>query len=94
MILTLDLPTELELRLNKEAARRRIAPQSLVIETLSTQLPSSQQTHDAVGLLQSWMNADDAPEQQATGEFLVQALDEDRLSNRQLFPPELKGRTW
>ena len=25
---------------------------------------------------------------------LIRTLDEDRLSSRQLFPPELKGKTW
>ena len=46
---------------------------------------------EAVKLLQSWL---DDEEQKETGEYLIQALDEDRLSNRQLFSPELKGVTW
>ena len=33
-------------------------------------------------------------EQKETGDYLVRTLDEDRLSDRQLFPPELKGVTW
>lgn len=45
-------------------------------------------------LLQSWIQDGDGKEQKETGEFLVQALDEDRLSDRPLFPPELKGVTW
>lgn len=45
-------------------------------------------------LIQSWIQDGDAQEQKETGEFLVQALDEDRLSDRPLFPPELKGVTW
>ena len=45
-------------------------------------------------LLQSWIQDGDAQEQKETGELLVQALDEDRLSDRPLFPPELKGVTW
>ena len=45
-------------------------------------------------LLQSWIQDGDAQEQKETGEFLVQTLDEDRLSDRPLFPPELKGVTW
>jgi hypothetical protein len=35
-----------------------------------------------------------ATEQQETGEYLIRVLDEDRLSERKLFPPELKGVTW
>ena len=42
-----------------------------------------------------WLNdEDDTAEQQETGEYLIQALDEDRLSDRKLFPSELKGVTW
>ncbi|MEG4273373.1 MULTISPECIES: hypothetical protein [unclassified Microcoleus] len=37
------------------------------------------------------MDEEDAEEQQETGEYLIHALDEDRLSDRQLFPIELKG---
>ena len=47
-----------------------------------------------VNLLQSWMDEEDAEEQQETGEYLIQALDEDSLSERKLFPIELKGVTW
>jgi hypothetical protein len=35
-----------------------------------------------------------ATEQQETGDYLIRVLDEDRLSERKLFPPELKGVTW
>jgi hypothetical protein len=47
-----------------------------------------------VSLLQSWMDEGDDQEQKETGEYLVQALDEDRLSDHSLFPQELKGVTW
>lgn len=45
-------------------------------------------------LLQSWITGGDADEQRETGEYLIRALDEDRLSGRRLFPPELKGVSW
>nr|WP_228053364.1 hypothetical protein [Nodosilinea sp. LEGE 07298] len=45
-------------------------------------------------MLQSWIDDEDVEDQQSTGQYLLQALDEDRLSDRQLFPPELKGLTW
>ena len=45
-------------------------------------------------MLQSWLDAEDVEEQRETGDYLVRALDEDRLSDRRLFPPELKGVTW
>lgn len=40
----------------------------------------------AIRLLQSWIDEGDAEEQRETGEYLMQALDEDRLSDRKLFP--------
>ena len=46
------------------------------------------------GLLQSWMNDGSEEEQRETIAFLLRALDEDRLSDRQLFPEELEGKTW
>ena len=45
-------------------------------------------------MIQSWMEEDDAGEQRETIEHLIHALDEDRLSNRKLFPEELKGKSW
>lgn len=45
-------------------------------------------------LIQSWIEEDDPREQRETLEGLVRALDEDRLSNRKLFPPALKGKSW
>ena len=57
-------------------------------------LPSKDPRKDLVELLQSWIEEGDAQEQQETGESLIEALDQDRLSGRRLFPPELKGVTW
>jgi len=47
-----------------------------------------------LSLLKSWIEEGDADEQRETGEYLLQALDEDRLSDRKLFPSELKGISW
>ena len=44
-------------------------------------------------LIRSWSDAA-AGEQRETLEQLVRGLDEDRLSDRKLFPRELKGKTW
>lgn len=52
---------------------------------------------DAEGLgalIRSWLGEEDADEQRETLESLVRALDEDRLSDRKLFPEELKGKSW
>jgi hypothetical protein len=40
----------------------------------------------AIDLLHSWREEGDEEEQRETWEFLKQALDEDRLANRLLFP--------
>ncbi len=45
-------------------------------------------------LIQSWMEGSDANEQGETIAYLIRALDEDRLSDRKLFPRELKGKSW
>ena len=61
-------------------------------------LPEDRETQERAtclgALFQSWMQEDDAGEQRETLEHLVRALDEDRLSNRKLFPEELKGKSW
>jgi hypothetical protein len=51
-------------------------------------------TLELEALFESWATEGDSEEQSKTGEFLIQALDEDRLSERQLFPPERRGVTW
>ena len=48
------------------------------------QIPQNPQVLE--DLLQSWEEHDDEQEQQETWEYLRQVLDEDRLSNRLLFP--------
>lgn len=49
---------------------------------------------DLNGLIESWMGDEDAEDQRETIEHLVRALDENRLSDRKLFPKELKGKSW
>ena len=94
MTLTLTLPPELERRLAEEAARKGVPPEQYTLQLLSEHLPAADRRAEAVRLLQSWLDEGDAAEQTETGDYLVRALDEDRLSDRKLFPPELKGVTW
>ena len=50
---------------------------------------------EAIGaLIDSWAESEDHGEQRETFERLVEGLDRDRLSERKLFPEELKGRSW
>jgi hypothetical protein len=94
MTLTIELNPELEQRLAREADRRGIPAEALTLELLKEHLPTKDTRSELVALLQSWVEEGDAEEQQETGEYLIHALDEDRLSDRKLFPAELKGITW
>lgn len=93
MTLTLNLPPDLEARLEHEAERQGVPVAALTLRLLDRHLPSNGLQGGLAKLLESWVH-EDAQEQRETGEYLVRALDEDRLSDRPLFPPELKGQTW
>ena len=58
-------------------------------------MESPEQRAECLGtLIRSWTDEGDPEEQRETIEHLVRALDENRLSNRKLFPEELKGKSW
>jgi endonuclease/exonuclease/phosphatase family metal-dependent hydrolase len=60
-------------------------PTSKPLRVATTDLKTQQQKREqAIKLLQSWRE-DDEEEQKETWEYLKQALDEDRLSDRKLF---------
>lgn len=61
---------------------------------MRTRAASSARVIRLSALLRAWVEDGDAQEQKATGEYLIQALDEDRPSERPHFPAELKGVTW
>lgn len=94
MTLKLSLPRDLEERLQHEAERQGLSADTLTLRLLDQHLPARDNRAELVRLLQSWIEDRDVEEQTETGEFLVKALDEDRLSDRPLFPPELRGVTW
>lgn len=94
MTLTLNLPPDLEERLQHEAERKGLPAAALTLQLLDQYLPSKSPQEELTELLRSWMVEGDAQEQRETGEYLIRTLDEDRLSDRSLFPPELKGVTW
>ena len=93
MTLKIELTPELEQRLTREADRRGVPAETVTLDLLNQHLPTKDRQTELVSLLQSWIEGD-ADEQRETGEFLIHALDEDRLSDRRLFPPELEGTTW
>jgi len=94
MTLRLPLTPDLEQRLTKAAEQSALGVEALALQILDANLPQQDGRSQAVALLQSWIDDPNTGEQQETGDFLIRALDEDRLSNRKLFPPELKGVTW
>jgi hypothetical protein len=99
MTLTLNLPSEIEKYLLQEANRQGLSIESVTLQLLRNvillgQKQIGQKQTEAVNLLQSWMDDEDIEEQQETGQYLIHTLDEDRLSERKLFPVEMKGVTW
>ena len=94
MTLTLHLPLELEQRLLQAASRRGFSLDEYTVHLLDKYLPPTDRRTEIVTLLQSWLDEKNPEEQQETGEYLIRTLDEDRLSDRQLFPAELKDISW
>ena len=95
MNVTLNLTPELGHRLQRAAQHHGVSADAYTLQLLDRLLPCDGQASDLVSLLQSWIDGeDDAGEQRETGEHLVRALDEDRLSGRPLFPTGHKGVTW
>lgn len=94
MTLNLDLPPELEQYLLQEAERQGLSVEAMTLQLLTNSIQLRQKQAEVVDMLQSWIDDEDVEEQQETGEYLIQVLDEDRLSDRKLFPLEMKGVTW
>ncbi len=94
MTLTLKLNDDLDQRLTREAKRRGLPADQFALNVLDQSLPRQDRKAQALSLLQSWVDDDDAGEQKETGDYLIQALDQDRLSDRSLFPEKLKGKSW
>lgn len=94
MTLTLTLTREIEQYLTQRAEEQGLSTEAYTLQLLIEHIMLKQKQVKSVTLLQSWMDEEDAEEQQETGQYLIQALDEDRLSDRQLFPIELKGVSW
>ncbi|NEP09439.1 MAG: hypothetical protein F6K14_04210 [Symploca sp. SIO2C1] len=94
MTLTLNLSPELEQYLEQEASQHGLSVEAIALQLLTNSILLKQEQAGAVKLLQSWIDDEDAEEQQETGQYLIHALDDDRLSERKLFPSELKGISW
>jgi hypothetical protein len=66
----------------------------LILDLLNGHLPAKVGQAELDSLLRAWVEEGDVEEQRETDEYMIHALDEDRLSDRKLFPPELRGVTW
>lgn len=77
--------------LRRHARLRRFSPEA--IEDGTVESPENRAEYLGA-LIRSWIDEGDPEEQRGTIEHLVRTLDEDRLSDRKLFPDELKGKSW
>ena len=94
MPLTLNLTSEIEQYLSQKAREKGLSLEDYVLKLLKDTILEQEKQTKLVNLLQSWIDEEDEQEQKETGEYLIEALDQDRLSERPLFPAELKGVTW
>jgi hypothetical protein len=94
MPLTLNVTSEIEQYLSQKATEKGLSLEAYVLKLLKDTILEQEQQTKLVNLLQSWIDEEDEQEQQETGEYLIEALDQDRLSERPLFPAELKEVTW
>ena len=92
--ITLNLTSEIEQYLSQKATEKGLSLEAYVLKLLKDTILEQEKQTKLVNLLQSWIDEEDEQEQQETGEYLIEALDQDRLSERPLFPAELKGVTW
>jgi len=84
MTLTLNLSPELEQYLLQEATQNGLSVEVVALQLLTNSILLKQKQAAAVNLLQSWIDDEDESEQQETGQYLIRALGEDRLSERKL----------
>ncbi len=96
MTINLTLTPELENQLAQEAMQAGLSIDEYTLQILEKHVSQKERRAEAISLLQSWIDAEDEDkaEQKETGEYLIKVLGEDRLSDRKLFPPELKGVSW
>jgi acyl-homoserine lactone acylase PvdQ len=94
MTLTLDLPPNLENSLFQAANQQSLTVEEFVIQMLISAFMQKERQKKAVSLLESWLSDADIEEQKTTGAYLIESLDQDRLSDRLLFPDEMKGKSW
>ncbi|MBD2569550.1 hypothetical protein [Anabaena lutea] len=78
MTLTLSLPPELEQYLIQEAQQQGLSVETYTLELIQKSILQKEKQLKIVNVLQSWIDESDEQEQQETGEYLINALDENR----------------
>lgn len=94
MTIQIELAPALQQRLITLAAERGQSVEECATDLLEQSIPADRTGAELAEALRRIRNEDDAADQKATGDFLIRALDEDRLSDRKLFPAGLEGKTW
>ena len=94
MTLTLVLHPAVEESLTREARRQGVPLGAYALQVLEQHALPQSRADRAITALQAWRDDASRRDQQEPENDLLQALDEDRLSDRPLFPPELKGVSW
>lgn len=94
MTVTLTLSDRLESQLRQEASARGYTVSTYAQYLLEQHCARQATQTPMAALIQSWLDEDDEQEQQETGDYLIEALDTDRHSERKLFPPEQEGISW
>jgi hypothetical protein len=97
MTITLTLAPELEFKLKQEADRRGLPPEQYALEALDKHLDNSlrERAEKVAQMFRQWNEEEvEVDESEALDDEFFRMLDEDRPSDRKLFPPELKGISW
>ena len=88
MTIMVDLPPQVEARVQAEAHRLQVSPSAFVADLVSQALPEedgASKQERSLALLRSVADIGDRAEQQETFMALRAAVDEDRLSDRKRF---------
>ncbi len=95
MTLTLTLPNDLEQNLSQEARRLGLTPDRYAVRVLERNIPAIDQRQKLMAILETRIaEAECSSDEDDDSDALLRAIDDDRLSDRPLYPPEMKGVTW
>lgn len=95
MTLTLTLPNDLEQNLSQEARRLGLTPDRYAVRVLERNIPAIDQRQKLMAILETRIaEAECSSDEADDSDALLRAIDDDRLSDRPLYPPEMKGVTW